>query len=306
MRTSHLPGIGLLAIAGVLGYTTSLAAQKSTRADAAEDDRDRRIARLESSLRRAHDAVDFLAALTAERFERSAPRPASDLSRALLHPSIQVSMKAGAGSGTIVSSRGGETYALTAFHVVSRAIQRDEDGRETRRPVAVTVYRADGAVDERLDADVVLWHEKKDLALLRLRSSRTFAAARLAPADAVARAGVFTPVYAVGCPLGHDPLPTAGAIAAVRKEVQGERFWMMNAPTIFGNSGGGVFHRDTLEFLGVSVMICTFDNPNATPVPHLGILVPLPAIRAWLAAHDHAFVLDPAAPRAGALARREW
>jgi len=303
MRTSHLPGIGLLAIAGALGYTTSLAAQKSTRADAAGvDDRDRRIARLESSLRRAHDAVDLLAALTAERFERPARRPATDLSRALLHPSIQVSMKSGAGSGTIVSSRGGETYALTAFHVVSRAVQRDEDGRETRRPVAVTVYRAEGTVDERLEADVVLWHEKKDLALLRLRSSRAFATARLGSREA----GLFAPVYAVGCPLGHDPLPTAGEIASVRKEVQGERFWMMTAPTIFGNSGGGVYHRESLELLGVSVMICTFDNPNATPVPHLGILVPLPAIRAWLAAHDHAFVLDPAAPRAGALARREW
>jgi S1-C subfamily serine protease len=286
----------------VLAYTTSLAAQKSTRADASEDDRDRRLARLEASLRHAHDAVDLLAALTAERFERAARRPASELARALLQPSIHVSMKSGAGSGTIVWSRGGETYALTAFHVVSRAIQRDEDGRETRRPVAVTVYRADGTVDERLEAEVVLWHEKKDLALLRLRSSRTFATARLAARDA----GTFTPVYAVGCPLGHDPLPTAGEIASVRKDVQGERFWMMTAPTIFGNSGGGVYHRETLELVGVSVMICTFDNPNATPVPHLGILVPLSAIRAWLAAHDHAFVVDPAAPRAGALARREW
>jgi hypothetical protein len=72
---------------------------------------------------------------------------------------------------------------------------------------------------------------------------------------------------------------------------------MMSAPTIFGNSGGGVFHRETLEMIGVSAMICTFDNPVSTPVPHLGILVPLDSVYDWLRDNKFTFLFDPASPR---------
>lgn len=234
-------------------------------------------------------------------------RTAAETAAAILWPSIQVHGRTGGGGGgTIVYSRRGETYALTAFHVVAKAVQRDADGRETRQPVAVTLYRADGAPDTRLDADLVVWHERKDVALLRLRTDRMLPAAKTASRAARASTGVFTPVYAVGCPLGHDPLPTAGEISTLRKVVQGERFWMMSAPTIYGNSGGGVFHRDTLDLIGVSTMICTYDNPSATPVPHLGIVLPIESVAAWLDTTGRLHIIDPEAPPAGASARRDW
>lgn len=206
------------------------------------------------------------------------------MATALLRPSIQVNAKNGAGAGIILSSRaerpGGpwRTHALTAFHVVSPALRKDGE----RLPIETVVYRADGEIDERLQSELMVWDEKKDVALLRLRSSRAYEAARLAPRERLSEVTVFTPVIAVGCPLGHDPLPTSGEISTLRKVVQGERFWMMNAPTIFGNSGGGVFHRETLELVGMSAMICTVEGPPQQPVPHLGILLPLESIYDWL------------------------
>jgi len=243
----------------------TLAAHLGGRPDAhADDEFERRLARIEAAV------------------ERLAPRPHAETARALLAPSVAVSARGGSGAGTIVSSHPDDgTFVLTAWHVVAKAVQRDDEEREVRQPVKVTVYRPD---ERRLEADVVAWHEKKDVALLRLRSRDTFPAARLSRAAA----DVLAPVYAVGCPLGHDPLPTAGEITSLRKEVQGVRFWMMSAPTIYGNSGGGVFHRETLEFLGVSVMLCTYDNPSTTPVPHLGVFLPLDSIAAWLAEAGHA------------------
>ena len=68
---------------------------------------------------------------------------------------------------------------------------------------------------------------------------------------------------------------------------------MMNAPTIFGNSGGGVFHRQTRELIGVSVMVCTYDGAVSTPVPHLGIMVSLETVYDWLDELHYPFIYDP-------------
>ncbi|MBI2931335.1 MAG: trypsin-like peptidase domain-containing protein [Planctomycetes bacterium] len=274
MGTRHLPGMTALLGAGILAAAAPLSRPS---ADAREEDLTHRIAALEASLERL----------------RRRPSPA-DMARAILAPSVQVDAKAGAGGGTIIVSRLEDDdayagYVLTAFHVVAKAVP----GSRKPRPVEITLYRTDGAPDQRVEGALVLWDEKKDIALLKLRTPHLLPTVRLPSRERLRQIGVFTPVYAVGCPLGHAPLPSKGEISTLRKEVQAERFWMMNAPTIFGNSGGGVFHAETLEFIGVSTMICTFDNPTATPVPHLGILLPLESIMDWLTAHDAGFLIDP-------------
>ncbi|MBI2900375.1 MAG: trypsin-like peptidase domain-containing protein [Planctomycetes bacterium] len=233
-----------------------------------------------------------------ERVRRALSRDTDRLSRDVLLPSIQVNGKGSVGGGTVIQSRpdgkgGFATYAVTAFHVLQKAVAR-KDGSETRDPVEVRVYAASGEVQESLDAELVAYDERKDLALLRFRSSRKFEhVARLAPRETLRSVTVFTPVYAVGCPLGHDPLPSPGEISTLHKEVGGERFWMMNAPTIFGNSGGGIFHRDTRELLGIAAMICTYDGFVSTPVPHLGIMVSLLTVYDWLDAQYLRFAYDP-------------
>jgi S1-C subfamily serine protease len=212
------------------------------------------------------------------------------LQREILGPSIQVLARGGVGGGTLLSSGEGRAWAVTAWHVVHKAVT--PDGRET---VEAKLYDGLGAPAETVPADLVAWDESKDLALLRLRTERRPVAARLASRETLRAMRVFTPLYTVGCPLGHDPLPPRGEVAALSKDVAGERFWMMNAPTIYGNSGGGVFNGDTHELIGVSVMICTYDGAVSTPVPHLGILAPMLTVYDWLDAQGYTFAYDPSA-----------
>ncbi|HZN63210.1 MAG TPA: serine protease [Planctomycetota bacterium] len=246
------------------------------------------IAGTDGTLRGLRDAV--------ARLRKDASRDAAMLDRAILRPSVQVVGRGGVGGGTVIRSEAEGpgaygTYIVTAFHVLQKVVEPE------RRPVQVKLY-GEGGESETVDSDLLIHDERRDLALLKLRSTKHYPiAARLAARERVRETSVFTPIYAVGCPLGHDPLPSFGEITTLRKEVNGERFWMMSAPTIFGNSGGGVFHRETLEMIGVSAMICTFDNPVSTPVPHLGILVPLDSVYDWLRENKFAFLYDPASAR---------
>ena len=250
------------------------------------------IAGTDGTLRGLRDAV--------ARLRKDATRDAALLDRAILRPSVQVVGRGGVGGGTVIRSEREPdgsygTYIVTAFHVLQKLVEVDAAGGARRGPIQVKLF-PDGGEAETIESDLLIHDDRRDLALLKLRSKKHYPiAARLAARDRVRETSVFTPIYAVGCPLGHDPLPSFGEITTLRKEVNGERFWMMSAPTIFGNSGGGVFHRETLEMIGVSAMICTFDNPVSTPVPHLGILVPLDSVYDWLRDNQFAFVFDPAA-----------
>ncbi|MBI3099782.1 MAG: trypsin-like peptidase domain-containing protein [Planctomycetes bacterium] len=225
-----------------------------------------------------------------------------ELRRALLGPSVKVENARAVGGGTCLWSRREasgvvHTYVLTAHHVVSGAIS-EEDGREKRSPVTVTRYPTDGAAPIACQADVIAYDTKKDLALLKLRGrDASMTAATLASREELARIAVFDKVTAVGCPLGHAPLPTEGEIVSLDKKVSGERFWMMSAPTIFGNSGGGVFDSGSPRLVGVAAMICVYDTIVSMPVTHLGVLVPMTSVYDWLDSQGYQFLYDPRVSR---------
>ncbi len=254
-------------------------------------------ARAEFGQLRSESAINIARAFgqLEARLEESGRRDPARLQHDILAPSVQVNVKGSVGGGTLLFSKDTHSYVISACHVLQKIIAGRDD--ETREPVEVTLYDAQGESTDTVDADLVAWDDRKDLALLRLRAVREFPnAAHLASRETLRSTRVFTPIYAVGCPLGHDPLPTLGEIATLNKEVNGERFWMMNAPTIFGNSGGGVFHRETRELLGVSVMVCTYDGAVSTPVPHLGIMVSLETVYDWLDGLNYQFIYDPEYP----------
>lgn len=216
-----------------------------------------------------------------------------------LYPSVKVAGSRGVGAGTIVySARDTKgtclTYVLSAFHVVAGHVTV-KDGVEKRTPVTISIYAADlqSMTDEL--ADIVVYDRKRDLVLLRLKErTRCFPAAKLATREELKQVGIFTPVYAVGCPLGHSPLPSAGEISSLNKEVNGEKYWMMNAPTIYGNSGGGVFLMEGHKFIGVSAMLCVYQQFISVPVPHMGVLVPATTVYDWLDSEHYQFIYDPA------------
>jgi hypothetical protein len=94
---------------------------------------------------------------------------------------------------------------------------------------------------------------------------------------------IFDKVVAVGCPLGNDPIPTRGEIATCKHEVDGEGYWMINAPTYIGNSGGGIFDSETHELMGIFSKIYTHGSLRPTIVPHMGLVTPMNKVYDWLA-----------------------
>ncbi len=207
--------------------------------------------------------------------------------RELMGPVVQVVGRFSVGSGVLLPSRpraegGYRTHILTAWHVV-----RDGDGRSTSAlTVPVTLYAQDGTkLHER--ARLITFDAVLDMALFELeRTTPVPHAARLATPERLARVRAFEPVFAVGCPLGNDPIPTSGQVASPRHEVDGARYVMINAPTYIGNSGGAVYDGETFDLLGVFSKIYNHGQGRPTIVPHMGLVTPLDAILDWLGTQD--------------------
>jgi S1-C subfamily serine protease len=204
--------------------------------------------------------------------------------RELMGPTVQLAGESTVGSGVLLASRhdetgGWRTEVLTAWHVVRDILP---ELRGTDRPVPVRIYRPDGSYVEE-GATLVDHDPEIDVALLVLDSDeRHELGARLAPRARLERVRTFDRVYAVGCPLGNDPIPTAGEIAETHHVIDGERYWMISAPTYIGNSGGGVFDAETNELLGIFSKIYTHGSLRPTVVPHMGLAVPLLQVYDWL------------------------
>jgi S1-C subfamily serine protease len=202
---------------------------------------------------------------------------------------VQLAGDASVGSGVLLPSHpaaedGYRTYLLTAWHVV-RDIQGDPPDLELAVPVQI--YREDGTT--RQEKAKLLAHDPKlDAALLEVLTADALEnGARLAPRSRLERTCIFDPVVAVGCPLGNDPIPTRGEIATCNHEVDGERYWMINAPTYIGNSGGGIYDSRTHELMGIFSKIYTHGSLRPTIVPHMGLVTPLTKIYDWLVEVGH-------------------
>jgi S1-C subfamily serine protease len=212
----------------------------------------------------------------------------------MLSPTVQLNGNDTVGSGTLVfsgpnpSSGQTETYVLTSYHVV-RNILSDTPSAKTDG-VQTTIYLHDVRKDTR--ADLVLHEPKIDAALLRLRSTELWPGlARVLQPEQVQAIEVWDAIYAVGCPLGNDPIPTHGAVSSLKNELNGANYWMINAPTYFGNSGGGVYLAQTQKLIGVFSKIYTHGKGNPVVIPHMGLCTPICAIHDWLEREKMAWVL---------------
>jgi len=139
-----------------------------------------------------------------------------------------------AGSGFIISADG---YVVTNNHVVKNASR-------------VTVKLSDG---EEIEAEVVGKDPKTDLAVLKLKSKRTFKFAKLAEKDP--RVGDW--VVAVGNPFGLGGTVTTGIVSASGRDIGSgpyDNFLQIDASINKGNSGGPAFNLDG-EVIGVNTAI---------------------------------------------------
>jgi len=213
--------------------------------------------------------------------------------RELVGPVVQLAGESSVGSGVLLLSEpraegGFRTPILTAWHVV-RDIQGDPP--VLSMPVPVQIYREDGTTRHE-EAKLLVHDPKLDAALLELVTQDELEfGARLAPRSRLEAARIFDGVVAVGCPLGNDPIPTRGEIATCQHEVDGESYWMINAPTYIGNSGGGIFAADTHELMGIFSKIYTHGSLRPTIVPHMGLVTPLTRVYDWLEREGYAAMI---------------
>ena len=202
----------------------------------------------------------------------------------LMGPTVQISDDSTVGSGVLLLSRESkpgeyETYLLTAWHVIRDILG---EARDFEQKIQVFIYHEDGPRTMEW-AKLVDYDARLDSALLLMVSSAKHEhGAQLPSREHLDGLSVFDSIYAVGCPLGNDPIPTRGEIADTNHHVDGDHYWMINAPTYIGNSGGGIFDSQTHELLGIFSKIYTHGNLRPTVVPHMGLVTPLSEIYDWL------------------------
>lgn len=213
-------------------------------------------------------------------------RDPSAMTRTMLLPTVQLNGEDTVGSGTIVFSgensktRATETYVLTSHHVIRNILA--DTPKAAQDGIDVTVYLP----GERLTVKgkMVASQTKIDAALVRLMTDRKFEyVANVLPRPEGAQVKVWDPVCAVGCPLGNDPVPSHGEVSSLRNELNGANYWMINAPTYFGNSGGGIYRADTRQLIGVFSKIYTHGKGTPVVVPHMGLCTPIELVYDWLA-----------------------
>ncbi len=305
-RLTEVETLLCAAEAGLLGVEDELAAQRASVAaalDSRAPERDATVAALRAevaSLRAQLDerwgSLESAVAGTAEvasaglqRMETleaslTGVRDVRAMWRELVGPTVQLAGKSTVGSGVVVRGLDGALHVLTAWHVV-RDIRAETD--DPAAPIPLRAYREDTTWIDR-ECALVAHDVGLDVALLTVVDPEGLAeAARLAPPERLARVRVFDSVYAVGCPLGNDPIPTHGEVASTHHVVADNDYWMISAPTYIGNSGGGIYDAATHELLGIFSKIYTHGSMRATIVPHMGLVTPLDQVYDWLEREGH-------------------
>jgi S1-C subfamily serine protease len=246
---------------------------------------------LEARLRSLREAAEEHGRLIAEsRANEEQQRAQDDIDQrthALMGPTVRVNATHEVGSGTVLWSRvtgpaRARSYVLTAWHIV----QEEVDGAR----IELDIYE-NGQQARTERGRVVARDATLDLALIEIDATLPHRdVAQLPLPDEVKGLRVFTPIYAIGCPLGYPPLPTSGELTSRDKVLDGNHYWMINAPTIFGNSGGGIFARETHQLIGVLSRISAYKNMIDVAVPHMGLVTPIHRVYEWLDRTPYAFV----------------
>jgi len=236
------------------------------------------------------------------------------LHRELLYPSVRVRTEKAGGSGTILYSKpclGNkdeyETYVLTNHHVIEDSITIKKKwssiaNRSIEKEVKATVfvetfeYKYGSTIigARQYEADIMAWDKDQDLALLRLRTIGPFKyVAKMYPKNTEVEIKLFERTIAVGCSLGHPPIPTFGIITSKHDEIDNEEYWMSTAQIIFGNSGGAMFLERTHEFIGVPARIESMQlGFSINVVTHMGFFIPITRVYKFLEDQIFQFIYD--------------
>lgn len=166
--------------------------------------------------------------------------------------SVMVKTAGGSGSGTIFKDRYGRLLVLTAYHVV--------ENEKDIKLVQGIVLAGQKLSEVYIDADVIEFSEKYDLALLAPRSTRAFKEyvnsragyAKLYKGEKIH--GAASPVIHVGSMRGEvgERSVTFGHVAGLAREISAGVFLdQATSAAAPGSSGGGIFDAHTGELIGV-------------------------------------------------------
>jgi len=194
----------------------------------------------------------------------------------ILYPVVRVRAGQAGGSGVLIYSepdpKDDGTFInilLTCQHVIDGAIRiRDEwDAilkREVKRDVldevVIEVFDYDGSKVVSANSttgQIIAYDKHHDLAAIKLNSNTRplVHVASVIPKDEIEDLKLFDPVWVSGCSLLHDPFPNPGTITYLREVIDQKAYLMQNASSIFGNSGGGLFHGSEGHLLGLTSRI---------------------------------------------------
>ena len=185
-----------------------------------------------------------------------------DLHDKVLYPVTRVKTGKAGGSGVLVYSEpdpNDETkyvnIVLTCQHVIDSAISvkdewdsllKREIKKDIMEEISVEIFDYDGSKISSANssqAEIIAYDKGHDLAAVKLHNSRPMDyVATIYPKDELDQLQLFDEVWTSGCSLLHDPFSNKGELTYLREMIDQKSYIMYNAPSIFGNSGGGVFH----------------------------------------------------------------
>ena len=216
----------------------------------------------------------------------------------ILKPSVRIMAKEAIGSGTIIYSQKGSTYVLTNHHVIEKNIEykqvwdtviKKDIKKDFTAPVELDAGRFDESgryiASTTVLADIIAYDKEQDLALLKIRDNIKYPTSELYPHDKAASVPLLVPLCCCGAALGQKPIITFGNLNGIQIEIDNFEYWLSSAPSIFGNSGGGVYvsEGESWKFLGIPSRISVlFIGFGGSAVTHMGYFIPAFRIYKWL------------------------
>ena len=180
----------------------------------------------------------------------------------ILYPVTRVKAGKAGGSGVLVYSEPDPqndgkyiNIVLTCQHVIDGSISvkdewdsllKREIKKDIMEEVSVEIFDYDGSKISSANssqAEIIAYDKGHDLAAVKLHNARPQEhIASVYPKDDIDNLQLFDEVWTSGCSLLHDPFSNKGELTYLREMIDQKSYIMYNAPSIFGNSGGGVFH----------------------------------------------------------------
>lgn len=250
-----------------------------------------------------------------------------ELHEKILYPVVRVRTNKAGGSGTIIYSAPNpnkpdecQSFIITCAHVVDDAITTKKEWdsllkkkieKEFKEKVQVEifdyVYLSKVNSSNSYRADIVAYDKVYDIAILKLDSPKICPfGATLIPKGKIADIKLFTPAYAAGCSLLHDPFCNAGEITYLSEIIDNKEYIMTNCSSIFGNSGGAIFLAETGEQIGITARITVNQMGFGVDViTWMGFAVSPKEIYNFIDEQELKFLYDPKDTYEAAMKRRE-